>query len=414
MCAQTSKGGLGVDNSFRLNVGIVPETRPAPSTRPADRRERILDAAATLFHRRGYRRVSLDDIATAVSISAPALYRHFPGKQALLQAVVDTCLDGLERVVAASNSLAHLSSALADFTASNDHFGVLLIREVECLGDAQKIRARARYDQIVASIAASIEAERPMLASEVTVVLARAALAIATSASNNPSASGTVALRQLVARGVLFVCSDLDTEVRDLVPSVARPHPGSRAQPWLSRSEAILSAAPWLLTTNGALDPTTLEDIGAAVGISGTGVYTYFSSKADLFLAVAMRSMRWASTELEKSMAMSTSGPDVMFRALESSIGLADWFSGALLDLESLPLSPSQRTLLMQTTDEYLALWLECLRAARSDLDFTQQGIILTACSGVVAELAIRSHGVALRPDDSEVARMTLALLLAV
>ena len=48
------------------------------------RRRQILDAAAELFARSGFRGVSIDDIGAAVGISGPALYRHFPRKEAIL------------------------------------------------------------------------------------------------------------------------------------------------------------------------------------------------------------------------------------------------------------------------------------------------------------------------------------------
>ncbi len=48
------------------------------------RREQILTVAARLFARRGYHGVSIADLGAAVGISGPALYRHFPGKEALL------------------------------------------------------------------------------------------------------------------------------------------------------------------------------------------------------------------------------------------------------------------------------------------------------------------------------------------
>src|SRR5690349_17886819 len=56
-----------------------PVARSAPG-----RREQILTVAARLFARRGYHGVSIADLGAAVGISGPALYRHFPGKEALL------------------------------------------------------------------------------------------------------------------------------------------------------------------------------------------------------------------------------------------------------------------------------------------------------------------------------------------
>lgn len=76
-----------------------------PRRRPADRRRLIIDAAAVAFSDGGYHAVRLDDIADAVGISTPALYRHFPNKYALfaettaelaigLRSALDTVPDG--------------------------------------------------------------------------------------------------------------------------------------------------------------------------------------------------------------------------------------------------------------------------------------------------------------------------------
>lgn len=52
-------------------------------------KQRILDAGLRLFAARGYKAVSMEQIAAAVGIKAPSLYKHFPGKQAIFQAIID-------------------------------------------------------------------------------------------------------------------------------------------------------------------------------------------------------------------------------------------------------------------------------------------------------------------------------------
>lgn len=54
----------------------------------ADRRQALLDAAATLFAERGFTRVSLEDLGAAAGVSGPAVYRHFSNKQAVLGALL--------------------------------------------------------------------------------------------------------------------------------------------------------------------------------------------------------------------------------------------------------------------------------------------------------------------------------------
>jgi AcrR family transcriptional regulator len=52
-------------------------------------RRRILDAAYVLFRRRGYSRVSMDDIAAATTVTKRTLYYHFKSKDHLLAAVLE-------------------------------------------------------------------------------------------------------------------------------------------------------------------------------------------------------------------------------------------------------------------------------------------------------------------------------------
>lgn len=50
----------------------------------ADRRTAILREAARLFAAQGFAAVTVEDLGAAVGVSGPAVYRHFPSKQALL------------------------------------------------------------------------------------------------------------------------------------------------------------------------------------------------------------------------------------------------------------------------------------------------------------------------------------------
>ncbi len=64
-------------------------TAASPVTRrglaKAARRRELLAAAARLMAERGFAGVRLEDIGAAVGISGPAMYRHFSGKDAVLE-----------------------------------------------------------------------------------------------------------------------------------------------------------------------------------------------------------------------------------------------------------------------------------------------------------------------------------------
>src|SRR3989442_3264357 len=58
-------------------------------------REDILRAAETIFTRRDYHEVQMDDVAEACGVGKGTLYRYFPGKHALYFAVT---FEGIERL----------------------------------------------------------------------------------------------------------------------------------------------------------------------------------------------------------------------------------------------------------------------------------------------------------------------------
>lgn len=60
------------------------ESAKLRSQRKSDRRDQLLAAAERLFAQRGFLAVRLEDIGAAAGVSGPAIYRHFPNKEALL------------------------------------------------------------------------------------------------------------------------------------------------------------------------------------------------------------------------------------------------------------------------------------------------------------------------------------------
>ncbi|PXY21015.1 TetR/AcrR family transcriptional regulator [Prauserella muralis] len=95
-------GLLLVDIALRVVHAELPEQadEPEPET-PAlalgspSRREQLLTAAAELFRARGFSAVSMEDIGNAAGIAGPSVYRHFPGKAALLGAIARRAADRL-------------------------------------------------------------------------------------------------------------------------------------------------------------------------------------------------------------------------------------------------------------------------------------------------------------------------------
>ena len=138
-------------------------TEPAPVTATersrlkADRRQAILTAAATLFAQRGYAGVTIEDLGAAVGVSGPAVYRHFPGKAAVLAAILQgasrTLLDGAERVLGeASDPTATLRELIAfhvDFALGDADVILVQDRELEQLDLGARHEVRLLQRQYV-------------------------------------------------------------------------------------------------------------------------------------------------------------------------------------------------------------------------------------------------------------------------
>ena len=54
-----------------------------------DTKQKILDEALALFAEKGYANVFVGDIANAVGIKAPSLYKHYKNKRAIFDAIID-------------------------------------------------------------------------------------------------------------------------------------------------------------------------------------------------------------------------------------------------------------------------------------------------------------------------------------
>ncbi|MDR7160282.1 AcrR family transcriptional regulator [Arthrobacter sp. BE255] len=120
-----AQAGPATNGSASANGG--PAAQAAPGTQRSQakelRRQALLAAAASLFAKNGFNRVSLEDLGAAAGVSGPAVYRHFPGKQAvlgdLLLTVSRELLDGGLKVLAETTdplaALRRLVSFQVDF-----------------------------------------------------------------------------------------------------------------------------------------------------------------------------------------------------------------------------------------------------------------------------------------------------------
>jgi AcrR family transcriptional regulator len=101
-------------------------TETAAGSKRADARRNydlLIAAAAEAFAERGADDVSLEEIARRAGVGIGTLYRHFPARQALLEAVYKDQVDGLEVLAAKLLAAESPADALAEWLRAFAAFG---------------------------------------------------------------------------------------------------------------------------------------------------------------------------------------------------------------------------------------------------------------------------------------------------
>lgn len=141
------------------------------TTEEPTRREQILATAAELFAARGFHGVSVADLGRACGISGPALYKHFPSKQAMLAEMLVAISERLLAVgrerVSDSATPAHALRKLVDwhveFALDNRALIVVQDRDWESLPDDARGEVRRLQRAYVDLWADQIRGVRPDL-----------------------------------------------------------------------------------------------------------------------------------------------------------------------------------------------------------------------------------------------------------
>jgi AcrR family transcriptional regulator len=150
------------------------------------RREQILDTAAALFAARGFHGVSVADLGAACGISGPALYKHFPSKDAVLAEMLVDISEELLRVgVERSSSAADAADALralvawhVDFAVEHQPLIVVQDRDWSSLPDSARERVRDLQRRYVELWAARLQELHPSMGGEPTRAMAHAAFGL--------------------------------------------------------------------------------------------------------------------------------------------------------------------------------------------------------------------------------------------
>ncbi|MEI7035096.1 TetR/AcrR family transcriptional regulator [Streptomyces pratensis] len=195
-------------------------THAAARVAAPTRREQILREAARLFAERGFHGVGVDEIGAAVGISGPGLYRHFPGKDAmlaeLLVGISERLLEGGRLRVAEDAGrgggppealLDALIEGHIDFALDDRPLITLHDRELDRLRDTDRKRVRRLQREYVEVWVGVVRALYPSLAENHARVTVHAVFGLLNSTPHLarpealPGRAATAALLHRLARG---------------------------------------------------------------------------------------------------------------------------------------------------------------------------------------------------------------------
>lgn len=360
-------------------------TVPARGTRPRNRRELILAAAAALFYRHGYDRVATSDLAEAVNIGPSALYRHFPSKQHLLAAVMFASVTPARELLAGLD-LHDTDAALRQLVAlalDQRRVGVLWERDARSMASEDRHALRAEVDDVVRRLTELVAVARPNLPPATADLLGRALLAVLISPSHHHLDDEALLLE--LAAGV--IAAPVDT-----FSAMPQTRPGQPLLPG-SRREAILGEATRLFAERGFAG-VSLDDIGAALGIAGPTIYNHFASKLDIITTALNRGTSYLMMDLSEALAISEDPAAVLRRLIDSYIHLATAHPHivGLLITESGHLPEGDQRQIRQIQRDYIAEWTRLLALYAPDADPTAARIRVQAAFTVINHTARAAH----------------------
>jgi AcrR family transcriptional regulator len=363
--------------------------------RPADRRRLIVDAAAKAFSDGGYHAVRLDDIADAVGISAPALYRHFPNKYALFAETTAVLAQSLRSALDAAEAdgddeLRDLLVAITAASFENRRTGGLYRWESRYLEPADLDIVRDVVVHQHRRVRAAARRRRPDLGD------ADANLIVA--AMTSVAASPTTHRSSLPAREVTPLIADaaIDLLEVDLPDPVEPPAPTCHGLAPAAKREVILTEAINLFAARGFRD-VTIEDIAHAANLPASGVYRHFPSKVAILEAAFWRATDRVTTAISDALAGATTPHEALVGMVRRYVRLTcsstDLIS--VYETEIGHATPEARNALRNQQRITVEEWATWMSRERADLPITHARFLVHAALNVVTDLS------RLRPQPS-------------
>ncbi|KLO29289.1 TetR family transcriptional regulator [Mycolicibacter heraklionensis] len=381
------------------------DTARTTRRRPKDRKDQIARAAAESFSTLGYHAVSVENIATEVGVSAPALYRHYASKYdlfrvavlALSQQLVDVTDIVVDPAAGPAAALDQLIHALIDVALRNRESGGLYRWQARYLRepDATTLLDQLRLvNQRLQQPLAELRPAAPLLHRQ---MLSAALLSVAGGITDHhlrATADDITDLLTTASRALLHT----EFPVPDNFSSGA-----SGARIFTADAgmyEAVLHASMMLFHRHGYAE-TSVAQIAKAAGLRISSIYGYFPGKADILSTALRRSSDRLSAELSVVNTNRSEPREALTQLVDIYVAtsFANPELASIYYSEQIHLSPSDRALLRNVQRSTIDSWVGLLRSVRPELTATAARFLVHAAMGLVVDLGRLVHYD--RPDPS-------------
>lgn len=359
--------------------------------RSSVRKLQLSQAAARLFTERGYHNVSMDDVASAVGLTGPALYRHFRKKYDILAQAISEQLAAVEAVAAAAveadldpeQRTAKFLSELADLVLEREEV-LLWKRERNQLSDSEQEQFRLKLQHVLRLTVQALGLGDDQEAGGVAELRAWSVLGLYASV-------GTARKRMddTAAKRILLAMADavLQCELNGAITTSAPPAPIQRRPP--GRRERILATATRLFHAQ-SYHAVGIEEIAAESDTAIATFYQYFSGKAELLQAVLNRGAEGLHYVTNHRLPTATT-PDeavdvIACTLIELALGPHQPIM-AILAADLVYLPEQAQDAIRVSEREYIEEWVAAIQAVRPDVSVPHARLLAQASIGMVTDI---------------------------
>jgi AcrR family transcriptional regulator len=398
------------EQADRVSAAELAAARPRGSWQPGQqRRAQLAGAAAQQFHRLGFHQVSMADVAAAVGLTAPAIYRHYKSKEDLLAAAITRALDTVEEALARAEgaTVPEFMLTVADAAVVRRELWILLQREMRHLSPEQRQPLHERFSRIVRPFTALIGRERRDLAGRDTGLLTTAVLATLASASVYRSRMPERDQQLVLAAAATAACG------ARWAPATGSGHQqeiAARSASSVSvpdRGAEILDTAIRLFAARG-YQAVSLDDIGVELGMAGPSLLYYYAAKSDILVAAFARATGWLAAQ--RPAGQSRSLEDLTATYIDLAVRERLLFGVYVWEAVNLPPEAGRR--IRSGLDSDIQAWCAALADIRPELTAGQRLALVHAARAVVHDVVRLGHWHD-QPDMTIILRAVVSAVLA-